>query len=134
MFLPRLRSLVLSLIKWRLSPRFWGGDCDSEGIAKMRYLYDSTASDDVLDEFSGVAWFRPNAFKYGFLHLGTRAHLIRAEVDSLLSTVHPYSTRPMIILDDHLERVSPHIAPFVAGHYFPSPYPTIWLRKEPCVQ
>jgi len=116
--------------------RWMQGLSNSEAVAEMRYVYDSTtATDDVLDGFSGVAWFRPNAFKYWFLHPGMRAHLTRTEIDALLGTVHSCSTRPkLVILDDHLERVSPQIAPFVAGHYSPSPYPTIWLRKEPCVQ
>jgi hypothetical protein len=116
--------------------RWMQGLSNAEAVAEMRYVYDSTApADDVLDGFTGVAWFRPNAFVYWFLHPGMRAHLTAADVDSLMSTVTSCGTRPkLIILDDDLSKVSPRLAPTVTRLYDPSPYPFIWRRKDPCVQ
>jgi hypothetical protein len=114
--------------------RWMQGLSNSEAIAEMRYVYDATTpADRVLDGFSGIAWFRPNAFSYWFLHPGVRARLSAGEVDALLNTVSSCATRPkLIILDSDLTAVSPTIAPTVHRLYRPSPYPTLWLRKDPC--
>ena len=105
---------------------------NTETLDGMRFVGASTGpTDPVLDGFSGLAWFRPHAFRYWFLHPGVRARLSPADVASVLTLVDACATRPrVVILDDHLRALSPDLAPAVTRFYRPSDMANIWVRDD----
>lgn len=116
--------------------RWMQGLSNAEEVAEMRFVLGRTAPDDtVLDGFTGVAWFRPSATHVPFFHSGVRARLSPREVDAVVGVLEACATRPrLVILDTHLQALSPRVAPAVTRDYEPTPFPSIWTAKEPCAR
>jgi hypothetical protein len=115
--------------------RWMQGESNADALREMRYVHAMTQpADRVLDGFSGLSWFRPHASFYPFLHQGVRNHLSAREAAGVVDVLAKCAGRPkLVILDEHLTRISPAIAPLVSRFYNPSRSTLIWVRKaETC--
>jgi hypothetical protein len=108
------------------------GLSNSDAIAEMRYIYQATSErDTVMDGFSGVGWFRPQASFYWFTAPGVRARMSTSEKATLVDLLERCEARPkVVILDQHLRDLSPKMEAAVWSSYHPTAYPTIWIRDE----
>jgi hypothetical protein len=111
--------------------RWMQGESNADALREMRYVHAMTQpTDRVLDGFSGLSWFRPHASFYPFLHPGVRNYLSAQEAAGVTEILAKCAERPkLVILDEHLIRISPAIAPLVSRFYEPSRSKLIWVRK-----
>jgi Dolichyl-phosphate-mannose-protein mannosyltransferase len=115
--------------------RWMQGESNADALHEMRYVHAMTQpTDRVLDGFSGLSWFRPHASFYPFLHQGVRNHLSVRQAAGVVEVLAKCAERPkLVILDEHLIRISPAVAPLVSRFYEPSHAKLIWIRKtETC--
>jgi len=112
--------------------RWMHGLSNVEAVQAMRYVEQATApTDEVMDGFSGFAWFRPQSSYYWFVSGGVRARLTGSEVTQLVAALDDCAKRPkLVILDQDLRAVSPAVASAVSRRYEASPIPLIWRRKS----
>jgi hypothetical protein len=111
--------------------RWMQGLSNAEQLRDMRFVHQSTApTDRVLDGFSGLGWFRPQAVFHSFLHSGVRNRLSAGEVSEILATLQNCETRPkLVILDGDLLALSPAVAPTVAQFYQSTAAARVWIRR-----
>jgi hypothetical protein len=96
-------------------------------LANIRYvLRNVSASETVLDGFSGEGVFRPNAYYYFFLHDEIRRI---AHPDELMSGLRRGEIAPKLVLfDRHLQEWSPDLAAFLRANYADIGQPPIRVR------
>jgi hypothetical protein len=130
--------LVLAISAYSAQQLRWmHGLSNVEAVRAMRYVEQTTApTDEVMDGFSGLAWFRPQSSYYWFVSGGVRARLTASEVTQLVAALDDCAKRPkLVILDQHLRALSPAVALAVSRRYEASPIPLIWRSKsdrDPC--
>jgi hypothetical protein len=122
-------AYTIQQLRWML------GESNADTLRDMRVVHAMTQpTDRVLDGFSGLSWFRPHASFYPFLHPGVREYLSARDAGGVAEILATCARRPkLVILDEHLTRLSPAIAPLVSRFYEPSRSKLIWVRKaETC--
>lgn len=132
---PELAAAVLLLAGSSYSLqqiRWMQGLSNASQLAEMRWLHEQTGpKDSVLDGFSGLAWFRPYASFYGFLHPGVRAFLTKPQVETVIVTLTDCAAPPrIVILDANLRALSPDVERLVADRYRATGMSNVWLRDD----
>ncbi|MGC4081757.1 MAG: glycosyltransferase family 39 protein [Vicinamibacterales bacterium] len=125
--------LAVSAIYPLQQVRWMEGLSNRDQLAAIRALHtETTSSTTVLDGFTGLAWFRPYASYYGFLHPGVRAFLSEPAKASIVAELSQCDAPPgVVILDVNLRALSPEVEEFVRRRYHPGSVPDTWLRNEP---
>jgi len=112
--------------------RWMDGLSNADTLQAMRFVHMSTTpSDRVLDGFTGVAWFRPQAWFYGSLHPGIRARVTAQEIRDVVGTLSSCEKQPaLVILDTNVRQLSVDLPVSVSLYYRPTSIRSIWVRKE----
>ncbi|MBS1819483.1 MAG: glycosyltransferase family 39 protein [Acidobacteria bacterium] len=109
--------------------RWMQGLSNAEQIASMRALHAQTSpATTVLDGFSGLAWFRPYASYYGFLHPGVRAHMTSRDTQAVVALLTRCESAPgVVIMDGNLRALSPTLLQGVERSYRPGTVADTWI-------
>jgi hypothetical protein len=123
-------ALIAAMVLYPAQQLRWMAGLSSQAqLSEIRWVHGATRPDDrVLDGFSGLAWFRPQAGYFGFLHPGVRAFLTPDQRASVVNLVASCEHRPaLVILDANLRALSPDFASVVAASYGPAAVADMWL-------
>jgi hypothetical protein len=101
-------------------------------IAGMRTVHAQTDNATrVLDGFTGLAWFRPSATYFGFLHEGVQRFMPAAEKRSIVVMLETCESAPdLVFLDRSLRALSPEVEVLVSRGYRESDIRDTWIRDE----
>jgi len=110
------------------------GLSNREQVHAMRIVHAAAGpADAVLDGFSGLGWFRPHAWFHFFVHPGVRQGLSSQEVERLARDLDTGAVCPkVVILDQHLRRLSPVVETVVRRDYAPTEAPQVFVRRGGC--
>ena len=123
---------IVAVSSYSLQQFVWMADLrNSDALAKIRFIHASTTpADSVMDGFTGVGWFRPQASFYWMAAPGPLARIPPEETDRMVRMLGGCDAGPkIVILDEYLGLLSPQVAPMVTAHYQPTAYPPLWLRN-----
>ena len=113
-----------------LTQRFRTSEAKEKAIALI--LDNSSASDTVLDGYSGIGVFRPHAFRYFFLHTEMRQMLSLGAVRELEDGLEQGAIAPRFASgDSHLKAVSPRVRDFLQRNFAPVGDGPLLLRVFP---
>jgi 4-amino-4-deoxy-L-arabinose transferase-like glycosyltransferase len=123
--------VILAVSLYSAQQLVWMADLsNAEAIAQMRLVHSATTpADQVMDGFSGVGWFRPHAFFNWMAAPGPLSRISTDDRGRMLARLRGCGDQPkIVILDAHLQLLSPEVATVVAERYSPTADSLIWLR------
>jgi hypothetical protein len=123
---------IVAVSTYSLQQLVWmAGLRNADALAQIRLIHSATTPADlVMDGFTGVGWFRPQASFYWFTAPGVRPRIPAEEKERMVHMLGGCASEPkVVILDEHLTLLSPEVAKLVSDHFRPTEYPPVWLRE-----
>lgn len=124
----------LSIYGLRQSVKYWEWT-NHETLNNLRYVYQRVGpTETLMDGWSGVGVFRPNAWYYYFLHTEIVYMLDRPQIQQLVAGFKAGTIAPKIIfLDEFIRAISPQLTDYLKQNYtsaFVNERGTFLIRRQ----